>query len=121
MDSDNQHYATTETATGPFRVYFGNELVLEAATAVLLREHYQGREFAPVVYFDPANLDGLEVTDSDKTTFCPIKGTASYLGFRGAEDVIWRYQAPLDGVAAIRGHLAFDLGSGFRVEGPGLG
>ena len=117
MDNGHDHYATTELVQDEFEVWLDGELVIQTDRAVVLREYHDGRELAAVCYFPPAAVSDLETSRSDKTSFCPIKGTASYLNYRNIPDAIWSYRDPMGGVAAIRGHYAFDQSRGFRVHG----
>ena len=114
--SAGEHYATTETVQANFSVFFGDRRVAGSREAVELREYYDGRALPPVYYFAPDMLDGLEARTSEHTTFCPIKGHTRYWHWGDADNVIWSYPDPLEGVAAIRGHIAFDTSGGFRID-----
>lgn len=63
------------------------------------------------VYFPPQALNRKYFKDSDTTTVCPWKGTASYLTVvvDGAEnaDAAWYYKAPKAAAANIKDHVAF--------------
>ena len=110
------HYATTATVHGKFDIYYLGEPVAGSSEAVELCEYYDGRALTPVYYFAPEVLINLEIRKSDHTTFCPIKGDTRYWHFRDAENTIWSYPDPIGGVEAIGGFVAFDTGSGFRIE-----
>ena len=45
-----------------------------------------------------------------------LAGETRYWHFRHIDNAIWSYPDPLEGVAAIRGRVAFDIASGFRIE-----
>lgn len=117
MPQEKPHYASTRPSNRRYRVYLGEELLLESDQALELSEHYDGRDFEAVIYFPPAVIDGLETGSSELSTFCPIKGHASYRSFRDLSDCIWYYADPLPDVEAIRDHFAFDQGKGFRIVG----
>ena len=54
---------------------------------------------------------------SSTTTFCPYKGTASYAGVDGHDDVAWSYPEPFDETRAAAGLWCFDDGAeGITVE-----
>jgi uncharacterized protein (DUF427 family) len=63
------------------------------------------------VYFPPQALNREYFKDSDTTTICPWKGTASYLTVvvDGAEnaDAAWYYKTPKAAAANIKDHVAF--------------
>lgn len=117
MSQEKTHYAATRPSNRNYRVYLGDELLLESNQAIELKEHYDGRDFDAVVYFPAATIEGLDARPTDLSTFCPIKGYASYLDFRDLGNGIWYYAEPLPEVEAIRDHVAFDQGKGFRIVG----
>ena len=117
--SESEHYATAETVHADFAIYFRDRRIAGSKQAIELREYYDGRALAPVYYFMPGMLGDLELRPSEHTTFCPIKGNTRYWHFGDSENAIWSYPDPLEGVAAIRGCIAFDACSGFRIERTG--
>ena len=62
-------------------------------------------------YFSLDAVDQSLLTDSDKTTFCPWKGTANYytLVVDGDEnhDAAWHYAEPKSAAKQIAGRIAF--------------
>ncbi len=60
-----------------------------------------------------ADVDADVLTRTDHTTHCPFKGDATYwtvrVGDQVAEDVMWGYEDPDEGVAGIDGYVAFYL------------
>lgn len=85
----------------------GRELA-RTGDPVVLRE-FAAKAYPPVVYFPPADVDMTLLARSDKTSTCPIKGTASYYRLAGDDgaEIAWTYEEPIAGVEAIGGHLAF--------------
>ena len=110
------HFATIQPATRPYRVYFGDELLLETDKVLELQEHFGDRTFPVVPYFAPEATRHLELQASDKESTCPLKGLANYSGFRTAANGVWSYRQPNAAVEAIRDHVGFDTTAGFRVE-----
>lgn len=87
---------------GRARILAGDQLVAQTDRAVLLSETgYTVRAYIP--------REDVRATiePSDKRSFCPFKGNASYWTVDGVEDVAWSYEDPKPGVEAIRGLLAF--------------
>jgi uncharacterized protein (DUF427 family) len=62
-------------------------------------------------YFPPGSVDRSALRASDRTSFCPWKGTASYFDVVVAGKVnsaaAWTYPDPKTKAAHIRDHLAF--------------
>ncbi|MDB5814126.1 MAG: hypothetical protein JWN23_1243 [Rhodocyclales bacterium] len=62
-------------------------------------------------YFPESALNHALVKSSDRHTFCPWKGTASYytLVVNGTEnvDACWYYPEPKEAAAQIKGRVAF--------------
>jgi len=68
-------------------------------------------------YFPLSSVNESLLQPSEKTTFCPWKGTASYytLSVAGDEnkDAAWYYSAPKDAAKEIAGRVAFWRGVQF--------
>lgn len=62
-------------------------------------------------YFPPESVAWDHLSRTDRTTACPWKGTASYyslsVGGESADNAAWTYEAPKDGAAEIKDHVAF--------------
>jgi uncharacterized protein (DUF427 family) len=114
-NKNQKHYALTERSSDIYQLYFAEELLLESDQVVVLAEVYQDRAYPDVIYFPQSSLAALELSKSEKNSFCPIKGYASYWNYRDMENCIWSYQDPLAEVIQIKGHYAFDQSQGFRV------
>lgn len=70
-------------------------------------------------YFPAETLDRNVVRDSDHTSVCPWKGTASYYSLEVDgqlnPDAVWYYPDPKPGAEAVAGRVAF--WKGVMVEG----
>ncbi len=77
-------------------------------------------DYPPVIYFPREDIAMAFLDRSDKTTHCPHKGDASYFTIVNkssrAEDAVWSYEDPLEGVARIKDHLAFYTDGSVTVE-----
>ncbi|MCP4388866.1 MAG: DUF427 domain-containing protein [Gammaproteobacteria bacterium] len=116
MAADKTHYAKTRASDQTFNLYFNDDLILESNQAIELSEHYDGKDFAPVIYFPESVVSVLPTSRSDFSTFCPIKGEASYLSFRDSANSIWYYPEPFPQVSQIKGYYGFSQSKGFRVQ-----
>ena len=98
---------TTRPAAGRVVVRWRGKVVADTPRAIeVLEDGYR-----PVLYLPMADVRMDLLSPSEHTSRCPHKGTARYwsLADGGAEsrDAAWAYDDPLDGVAAIAGHVAF--------------
>ena len=91
------------------RAVFNGETVAESDDTVVV----EGNHYFPV---DSLRRDLLE--PSERTSFCPWKGTASYwtvaVGGERAEDAAWFYPKPFPTAKVVRDRVAF--WNGVEVE-----
>lgn len=69
--------------------------------------------YPPVIYFPRGDVAMPFLEQSARQTFCPHKGETVYFHIAGPgggriADAAWSYEAPLPGVAAIAGAIAFE-------------
>ena len=97
-------HISTQPAGVRVTVTAKGQIVADTRDALALKEGDY-----PVVYYIPrkdVKMDKLVRTDHK--THCPFKGQASYYSFKGgAENAVWTYEDPYDGMVAIKGLLAF--------------
>lgn len=71
-------------------------------------------------YFPPSSIAREYFTESDKSTVCGWKGTASYydvtVGDITAPDAAWYYPEPRDAAREIAGYVAFWKGRDVVIE-----
>lgn len=103
-------------AEGKWVVRAGGAVLGESANALELIEDGH----SPVIYFPRGDIAMAFLDATDKKTTCPKKGEASYYSIdaknRTIENAVWSYEAPIDGVEAIKGYLAFQPGPYLQVE-----
>jgi uncharacterized protein (DUF427 family) len=101
------HVISVEASAKRVRVMFNGRTIADSLGTVLLFE----TRHRPVYYFprQDVRLDLLE--RNGHRTHCPYKGDAAYwtiaAGSRRAENAVWSYEEPLQGMSPIRGRLAF--------------
>ena len=101
------HPISIERDTERVIVSVAGRVIAHTREALTLREaHY------PAVHYIPRkDVDMTLLARSDRTTYCPYKGDASYYGIpAGGErsiDAVWTYETPYAAVAGIKDHLAF--------------
>ncbi len=90
------------------RVIADGVVLAESGEAAVMRE----TRHAPVVYFPRSSVDFSVLTESERYTFCPFKGDASYWHFQGPSrrirNIAWAYPHPYREVEEIAEYIAFD-------------
>lgn len=113
------HTARTEASNLRWHVEHDGVPVAESSAVLLVHEHVNGTDLAPVPYFPISDVRPGLLKPSDHTTRCPVKGTASYYSVRlddnTIENGVWTYPEPLNNVAAIVGHVGF-YGDRFAIS-----
>lgn len=101
------HPITVEPNPTRVRVTFGGRVVADTRSALTLRE----AGYKPIQYIPRADIDMALFERTDRASYCPYKGDASYFTLnvdgRVSENAAWSYEAPYPAVGAIREHLAF--------------
>ncbi len=76
--------------------------------------------YPSVIYFPRQDISMGMLERSNKTTYCPHKGIASYYSIVGqsvpVKDAVWSYETPLDDVVGISEYLAFYTNEDVKVE-----
>lgn len=101
------HPITIERNPRRVVVRLGGAVIADTTDALVLRE----ASYPPVQYIPRKDVDMAALKRTDRTTYCPYKGEASYFSIPAGGDrsanAIWTYETPYDAVAPIREHLAF--------------
>lgn len=107
---------TIRKAPGNWTVRAGGAIIGESSNALELSEG----DLSPVIYFPREDIAMAFLDESDHTTHCPYKGDASYFSIVTKSQTIqnagWSYEAPLEGVARIKNHIAFYANDLVAVE-----
>ncbi len=104
-----EHGYRIETANhkGEVVAYNGDFVIAQSRNALILRE----TRLPDLTYFPKDAIDFSIMVPSDRRTFCPFKGTASYwhldLPDRRIENGAWCYETPLKESRDIGGYVAF--------------
>jgi uncharacterized protein (DUF427 family) len=101
------HPITIEPSSDRVIVRAGGATIADSTATLVLRE----ADYPPVRYIPFTDVDRAVLAPSDRSTYCPYKGGASYWSIttepdRG-EDAVWFYDDPYAAVEAIRDHVAF--------------
>lgn len=82
----------------------GETAIGETRDVVLVEENnYPARR-----YVSRADVDMARLERSDKQTFCPFKGLASYYHVAGIDNAAWSYEQVYAEAELIRGRICFD-------------
>ena len=107
---------TVTRAPGTWVVRAGGAVLGESKAALELIEG----EYPPVIYFPRGDIAMALLDASAHASHCPWKGDASYFSIvtksKTIENAAWSYEAPSDGVARIKDHLAFYPSDEVAVE-----
>ena len=103
-------------ASGTWTVRAGGAVLAESKNALALSE--PGHD--DVIYFPQSDIAMAFLDESDRSSFCPRKGDASYYSIvtksKTIENAGWSYEDPNDGAAEIKGYLAFYSNDDVTVE-----
>ena len=101
------HTIDISDSSATVRVRVHGELVAETTRAKVLKE----TGIQPRWYIHPDDVFSTVLETSGHHSHCPFKGDASYYSVKVGEkfegNLVWFYPEPIDGAAAIKGHLAF--------------
>ncbi len=107
---------TIRKAEGTWVVRSGGAVLGESTGALELLEG----NLSPVIYFPRSDIAMAFLDSSEKTTYCPAKGTASYYSIVNrssvTENAVWSYEDPIPAVSEIKGYLAFVADDTVKVE-----
>ena len=99
----------TEPIAKRVRAEFAGQTVVDSTDVLLVSES----GLQPVYYFPPSDVDLDLLERTERHTWCPTRGDASYfsmhVGDRVEDDVAWCYPEPLAGVMTIKERIAFDF------------
>ncbi|HEY9218679.1 MAG TPA: DUF427 domain-containing protein [Phenylobacterium sp.] len=97
----------TERPGRRWRAQFAGHVIADSPDACILYE--TGHQ--PVVYFPRSDVSMEYMSRTDRMTHCPYKGEASHytllMDGHFAENAVWSYEDPIDGMEAIKGCIAF--------------
>ena len=107
------------------QVMIGGETLADSTGARIMYE----LGHAPVYYLPRGDINATLLEPTDRDTYCPYKGHASYwtvrVGGRAEENAVWSYETPHAELAHIAGYMGFYWGrmdvwleQGVEVAGP---
>lgn len=106
---ERRHFMRVVPAAANYRVETKTGQVLaQSSDAVVCKE--VGRDiYDPVVYFSRDDVAMDQLTRTDKTTHCPLKGDTEYFDLaEGSEAIAWSYVSTIPDAAILKDLVAFD-------------
>lgn len=101
------HPMSIEPSDDHVVVRLGGKVIADTRRSLVLQE----ADYAAVRYIPRADVDMAALARSDKQTYCPYKGDASYFsiaeGGERSADAVWTYETPHDAAMQIKDHVAF--------------
>lgn len=98
---------TIRKAEGTWTVRAGGAVLGESRDALELSEG----DYPAVIYFPRGDIAMAFLDQTDHSSHCPKKGDATYFSIvtksTTLENAAWSYEAPLEAVSRIAGHIAF--------------
>ena len=99
---DPYHRVDTRRSARSVRIEIEGEVVAESTRATLVFE-----TGLPTRFYLPREDVRADLEPSDRLSYCPYKGQASYWSAGGQRDVAWTYADPLPDAVALAGLVAF--------------
>ncbi|MEM0976419.1 MAG: DUF427 domain-containing protein [Pseudomonadota bacterium] len=102
-----RHYMRVKNVPRMARVEKNGAVLAQSKNAVRLTE--VGRDiYDPIIYF-PREDVLVPLTQTDRSTHCPLKGDATYFSVPGADgkNLVWAYDAPIPPADGLQGFVAF--------------
>jgi uncharacterized protein (DUF427 family) len=110
-DSKKRHYAVIEAYPRKLTLKRNNEIIVESRNALILKEVAKS-VYNPVFYFPKEDIKADLVSETERKSYCPIKGDASYWNFKEnptSDYLAWSYEKALVRAKKIEGYIAFNL------------
>ena len=103
-------------ATGTWVIRAAGAVIGESTNALELTEG----DYPPVIYFPRGDIAMAFLDQTDQTSSCPFKGSATYFTIVAKsgpiKNVGWSYETTKAEVAAIKDHIAFYTNEKVTVE-----
>jgi uncharacterized protein (DUF427 family) len=99
---DPYHRVDVRLSSRPVRIEFGGRVVAETTRARMAYETQLMTRF-----YLPREDVRVPLVPSDRRSYCPYKGEASYWSVEGGRNLAWSYEQPLPDAAALKGLVAF--------------
>ena len=108
-NTENRHYAVYDSYNRELTLKMGDEVLAKTRKAIIVKEVGKG-VYDPVFYIPKEDVK-VKLHPEDRSSTCPIKGTASYwMPDTPTENYFaWSYEEPNPRAKKIKGHIAFNM------------
>jgi uncharacterized protein (DUF427 family) len=108
-DSPKRHYAVYDSYPRELTIKMGEQVLAKTRHAIIVKEVGKG-VYDPVFYIPKEDVLVI-LKPEDRSSICPIKGTASYWmpETLTANYFAWSYEDPNPRVKKIKEHIAFNM------------
>ena len=107
MSAHKTYFISVETASRPLQAVHNGAVLADSAKALVMHE----TGLPSYHYFPPNDVKEGLLQPSQRRTFCPFKGTASYwhldLPDGRIENAAFSYETPFNQVREVAGYIAF--------------
>ena len=102
-----RHFMRVKPVTREVRIEKDGQVLAHSTSAVRLTE--VGRDIYDPVIYVPREDVLLQMTQTDRSTHCPLKGDATYFSFdiEDGDNLIWAYDNPIPPAEGLEGYVAF--------------
>ena len=108
--ADKRHYAAIDPYNRQLTVTYNGQVLARTTKALILKEVAKS-VYDPVFYIPKEDLT-IELEAENKSSYCPIKGDASYWNLLDdhvdGDYFIWSYEDPHPRSKKIKGMVAFN-------------
>ena len=110
--NEARHFMKLKPRNRRVRVYFDGDLIAQTNAALYVLE--VGRDLYDAALYVPPTSLIADMSSSETSTHCPLKGDASYLdlnddrGMVVVPDVAWVYANPFPFAEGLRGLVSFN-------------
>ena len=108
-EAEKRHYAVIDPYKRLLTIKVGDEVVAKTTEALILKE--VGKSvYDPVFYIPKKDLKTDLKKETNRNSYCPIKGDATYWQLETPTDnyFAWSYESPLPRASKIEGYIAFN-------------
>lgn len=110
-NTQKRHYASIEPHKRKLTIKYKNEIVAISEKTFILKEVAKS-VYDPVFYFPKEDVKMDLISERDRSSFCPIKGSASYWTLKEqsmADHFAWSYEKAHPKSKKIEGYIAFNM------------